>query len=375
MTRNDALKWALAGACLWATACGADAPGPAADPAADTTDVTASGDAALDAAAESDTVAATDAGVADGGAVAQADAGDASTCGCPTGQICDGDTCVAPPKPCGGDCPEGKVCDKKADGGKGVCKTPTCKLPTKFGPELQKMNTFKLFPTEQGCDLTDDGKADNSMGSLLALAGSAIEHSVSSGDVKLILKALPYKTDGTAFELRMLSASLDPSNKDCQFNEQICVYTISDANYDLAANTNDTCPAGASLKTATIKDGKLSGGGKGFGFAIPIPLSGVKLELPFENAQIEGLVQSASKWKSTGQGKLCGVIPKPALFAALELVPEEQLKGIGGKSGAKAFLNTLLVADIDLDGDGKLEGVSAGFSFTTIGAEVVGITP
>ena len=237
------------------------------------------------------------------------------------------------------------------------------------------MNTFKLFPSEQGCDLTDDGKPDNSMGALVALAGDAIEHSVTSGDVKLILEALPYHTDGKPFELRMLSASLDKSNEDCKFNEQICTYTISDANYDLKANNGGVCPPGASLKTATIVDGKLSGGGKGFGFTIPIPMGGVKLELPFENAMIEGQVQDKTTWKSTGLGKLCGVIPKPALFEALEHVPEEQLKSIGGKAGAKSLLDTLLVADIDLDGDGTPEGVSAGFSFTTIGAKVVGMTP
>ena len=364
MASKNPRRWGVL-ALLLLAACGTDATDAAGGQVADPTDTYAAADA----------TAAADAAESDAGAAVDMSAGDAATCGCPVGQICDGDTCVTAPPPCGGDCPEGQVCDALGNGGKGACKVPTCSLPKTFGPALQKMNTFKLFPTDQGCDLNGDGVADNSMGSLLGLAGNAIEHSVTSGDVKLILEALPYKTDGSPFELRMLSASLDASNAACLFNEQVCVYTISDANYDLAASTTGTCPPGASLKSATIVNGKLSGGGKGFGFSIPIPLGGVKLGLPFENAQIEGLVSNETTWNATGAGKLCGVIPKPALFAALEQVPEEQLKSVGGKAAAKALLDSLLKADIDLDGDGSFEGVSAGFSFTTIGAQAVGITP
>lgn len=143
------------------------------------------------------------------------------------------------------------------------------------------------------------------MGALQGLAGDAIKHSVTSGDVKLLFEALPYKTDGTPFELRMPSASLDASNPNCDFNGAICVYTVSDANYDLETK-GGTCPPGASLKTAVIEQGKLSGGGPGFGFKIPIPLGGVKLELPFENAHIEGVVVDGTTWQSTSEGKLCG---------------------------------------------------------------------
>ena len=129
------------------------------------------------------------------------------------------------------------------------------------------------------------------------------------------------------------------------------------------------------MKGATITGDKLLGGGKAYGFVIPIPVSGIKLEIPFSHARIEGTVTDKDTWKSTTDGKLCGVIPKKDLDKALDAVPEEQLKPIGGKEAAKNIHNSLLKPDIDLDEDGTNDGISAGFSFTTIGAKVVGITP
>lgn len=249
-----------------------------------------------------------------------------------------------------------------------------CTLPTKWGPALQKMASLALFAKGEGCDLDGDGKPDNQLGAIKGLAGKAIDHSVSSGDVKLVLEALPFATDGTPFELRMLSASLDATNTGCALNTEVCSYTVGTANYD-TTTVGGVCGPYTSLKSATIKSGQLAGGGNEFSFVIPIPLGDIKLEIPFHRARISGTVTGTTTWEATTDGKLCGVLPKAALLDALNKVPPEQLASIGGKEAALGLLDSLLPPDLDIDGDGTLDGVSAGFAFTSIGAKVTGISP
>ncbi len=261
-----------------------------------------------------------------------------------------------------------------ADGG-GVDANAPCTMPTSWGPALRKMSALELLAKGVGCDLTGDGKPENAMGALQAMAGNAIKHSVSSGDVKLILEAVPWKTDGSPIDLRMLSADVDDSNADCKFNEQVCKYTIGAVNYDKDGPKNGACPTTTSMKGATIGGGKLVGGGKDHSFVIPIPITNFKLEIPFVRARIEASVTDDTAWKSTKDGRLCGAIPQKSLHEALEKLPDKDLAALGGKDAVKGILDGLLKPDIDLDGDGTPEAISAGFAFETIGAEVVGITP
>ncbi len=287
-------------------------------------------------------------------------------------QVCKDEKCVD--KPCKDGCKAGQICKAEANAGKGECIDPACALPTKWGPNLAKLSMLNISDADKGCDLNDDAKPDNALGALKDLAGSQLTEAVEKGSVVIILEPTEYKTDGTKFGLDLLIGDVDDGNKDCDVTKATCNYTVTPKNWDQTVSAT-TCPAVVNFPKTTIKDGKMAAGGKDQVFDLKIPVTaGIEIEIKITQAQVRGDTADDKTWMSTKNGQICGVITKEALSAALDAVPEETLKDIGGKSAVQNILNNLLTPDIDTDGDDEADAISVALDFETIPANIVGLS-
>lgn len=301
------------------------------------------------------------------------------------------------PVPCDGKCPEAlcdtatNTCKVPCDGkcladescnAENKCVKQMCKDPT-FGTNLQKMSKIEIGVADDGCDLNDDGLADNALGKILkqlnflSKANDTLIEQIATGTLVLIFEPSAYKTDGTPFDMNLLLGDGDAAAGTCDYTTGACKYTVKKASYDLLAQVTGFCPALVNFGGATIKDLKLKAGSKEQKFALSFPISGIPLSLTISQAQVEGTVTTAEKWVDTKSGKVCGVIAKEDLEKAVDAVPDETILalGIGDKATVKALLQTIIQPDIDLDGDGVKDAVSIALKFESVEATVTGFTP
>lgn len=291
---------------------------------------------------------------------------------CTDKQNCINEKCVD--KPCKDGCKAGEICDTAADGGKGKCILPACALPDAWGPNLAKLSMLNISDADKGCDLNDDAKADNALGALKDLAGGQLVDAVKKGSIVIILEPAEYKTDGSEFGLDLLIGDLDDSNKECDVTTATCNYNVTPKNWDQTVSAT-TCPAVVNFPKATIKDGKLKAGGKDQVFDLKIPVTaGIEIQIKITQASVTGDVTDAKEWKTTKNGQICGVITKEDLDAAVDAIPEETLKDLGGKATVQNLLNSLLAPDIDTDGDDEADAISVALDFETIPGNVVGLS-
>lgn len=290
---------------------------------------------------------------------------------CTADQNCVAGACVD--KPCKDGCKAGEICDTKADGGKGKCLTPKCAMPTKWGPNTAKITKLNIAESDGGCDLNDDAVPDNALGALKDLAGSQLVDAVKKGSIVILLDAVDYKTDGNPFGLNLLIGDLDASNDKCDPTTAGCKYTVTPKNYDQTVDAA-ACPAVVNFPKTSIKTGKMTAGGKDQVFDLTIPVSGLEIKIKITQAQLKGDTKADDKWTETKNGKVCGVITKENLSQALDAIPEEQLKELGGKAAVQNILDSLLTADIDTDGDDEADAISVALDFETLPGEVVGLS-
>ena len=327
------------------------------------------------------TTPATDAGATTDTVGANQDAGTKKDAGppkvdpclkCTDKQNCVKEKCVD--KPCKDGCKAGEICDKAADAGKGKCILPACALPTTWGPNVAKLSVLAIADSKNGCDLNDDAVPDNALGALKEMAGGQLEDAVKKGSIVILLEPTEFKTDGSEFGLDLLIGDVDEANKECKITEDNCNYTVTPKNWDqtIAATT---CPAVVNFPKATIKDGKLAAGGKDQVFDLKIPVTaGIEIQIKITQASVTGVVTDDKDWKTTKQGKICGVITKDDLDSAVDAIPEETLASLGGKATVKSLIDSLLPPDIDTDGDDEADAISVALDFETIPGTVVGLT-
>lgn len=352
--------------------------GSGAGPAAATDTAVAADAAKTDTAAgvAADTVADTGPAAVDAAAEVAA-----PPCGgpCKADETCDAATnkCVAKPKVgCDPACKAGEFCDladKK-------CKAMTCKFPEKWGPDVQKISALSLAPAAEGCDLDGDGKVNNALTKALATfqkqANDGLDKGVKDGSLVIAMETAGFKSDGTEFTTNILVGDVDASNKTCDVVNDTanCKYTASINSYDFKAAT-PACPPVVSFPNFKVDKGAMTAGGPKQVFAFSLPITDIILTLKISQAKLQGEVAGTTKWEGTKKGLICGAVVKKDIEAAIDAVPDEQLAKLMDKATLKGLLATLLVPDIDVDGDGTKEAVSVAIKFETVGGQITGMTP
>lgn len=326
-----------------------------------------------------DTASSTDSGSTSGDTSGGSDATSTDSTGGSSDATSTADT-TQPPKPAGCDpaCKDGEFCDLMAK--PPVCKAQTCKLPSEWGPEIQKASKLAIPAGTVGCDLDGDGKPNNAVGAglaaLLKTANDALAKGVKDGSITILMETKKTATDGTDFAVNMLLGDLDPSNKDCDGTTASCKYTVSPNSYDVSKNA-EICPAFIAFPNAKIKEGKMTAGGKEQVFTLNLPLQGIILSLSISQATVEATVTTDPTWSASKDGLICGVITKDALGKAIDAIPEESIAslGLGNKDQVKALIGGFLKTDMDVDGDGTKDAYSVAIQWESVKGAITGMTP
>lgn len=301
---------------------------------------------------------------------------------CPA--VC-GDKACTPPED-SAKCPEdcvASVCPATCEAGKycnpatGDCITPTCAMPDLWSVDVQKIASWAVSPAGEGCDLNGDGTPDNQMAKILQFekdANKALQSDLVSGKSVTLFEAKQWNAAGTAFTIGLLRGKLDPIDAGCNLvsNSGNCAYQLFAANYAVAS-TEAACPVKATL-SSTVNGMDLLGTFTGKP-VLPVPMLNVPVDVPFALAQVSGTVVGPATWTVTIDGRLCGAVTKFDLGAAFDKLPEDAFPGVGAKAMAKALIINALTPDIDTDGDGVADAISASFDFGTVPGIITGIAP
>ena len=283
-----------------------------------------------------------------------------------------------------GDCDDGQPCttgDVCLGGqciGKKTGACPAC--PYDANPHANKVTVFQIGTSGhpgQGIDVDGDpdtcapstdcsGGIDNELGLLAPFLNSGVAEAVGNGYLTYVFEFQEFKDDGTPFTLIIHSAYIHKSNPDCDFQYDECLFYAVSETFDV-----DCTPKGE-FDNATVVDGHLSAGGKGYDFAVKTTLmTGGDLELGISNIQVEADIQMSQSGLQVHsmQGFLGGAVDKGELLMTIDSLPDDVFPL--DKETIKGLLDTLIVNDLDTDGNGFADSASAAIRFDTIPADLV----
>ena len=158
----------------------------------------------------------------------------------------------------------------------------------------------------------------------------------------------------------------------------MCTYTVSRLSYDPVS-------PGASCSTwLRVRDVKQTGGdlaspapGPGTDMVVPTDAGGWLLQLL--GTQLSAAVSSASaSGPGLGprlDGRLCAAVPKGDLLLVADTLPDDVAATYGGRDLVRTFIDGLIAADLDVDGDGKADAASVSLDWTAVPARIVGYSP
>jgi len=290
---------------------------------------------------------------------------------------CVGDTC-GPAL-----CDDGEACTIDDRCVAGACfggKTASCEActlePTTEANKIVSLLVMADGNPGSGLDIDDDpttcapstacgGGVDNELALLAAFVNPGIEASIEDGVVKWIVDLRLAKLDGTEFPIAIYDSGL--VDRSCDFQAERCEYNIAPLSLDAS------CDPYFRFGNARIEDGRLTAGGTGELINMVLPLQGGSLlAVTIAAARTEGSVTVDADGHITEiNGIIGGAIPKAQLIDAVESLDPSSfsLPGLTSEEAA-ALLDSLLTADIDLDGDGLPEAVSVAMRIQTIPASI-----
>jgi len=234
-----------------------------------------------------------------------------------------------------------------------------------FHDDAVKCNSVGLAPDDStGFDLNGDGAVDNALSAVASLVNTSIGDALLEGDLMLLFEFRgPLAGDSSIAAYQSVLAS---SNPDCDYQKETCTYAVKT---NSLIEENGICTPLVSMPV-TIDGGKLQGGGPGTNFPFEIPLGDAILDIELKDVMV-----SADLVKSQGQvialsGMIGGAVLEDDLVKALEQLPPDAL----GEAFTPAQVIGLLslLVDIDTDGDGTNDAVSAAILLEAIDANILG---
>ena len=254
-----------------------------------------------------------------------------------------------------------------------------CALPTVFGTagaggglqNVQKVSALKLAAKGVGCDLNGDGKPDNSLANLAGMVNGQLAQAVADGALVVLFEPTGYAHDGTAFQLRALSGTLDAASAGCNVAVAgaMCKFQASASNYDQTA-AGGTCPAVSVFQGGQIQQGgALKAGGPTSKFTLGLVAQGLALPIVLNGATLTGMAATAVQWQTTQQGMMCGYMKPADLDAMVAGLPPDLQSQFG------PLFKSLIKPDLDMDGNGAPESMSGALEFETVGAVITGVGP
>lgn len=295
------------------------------------------------------------------------------TCGdneCSPGEMCTADCGAEPVQPCGGPCPSAFACHEDSN----QCEVQTCVTPAKWASNnVQKVTAWAYSAKTEGCDLDGDGLPNNVLGKwpdLYKTTGAVIAEGIATGKLVMLFEAPAWNPDGKPFALRLLDGT--PASKPaCEMTNAGCAYLVKPASYDRAAPGLGACPPRAEFQTA------VSGGTLTATAAKSMDVHAALLDLEsvirMQGVQITAQVTGTDTWNATSSGRLCGYLTRADLDAAVDRIPAKSMAKLGDRATVKSLLGSIFKPDLDIDGDGTKDAISASFDFSTAAATITGV--
>ena len=237
---------------------------------------------------------------------------------------------------------------------------------------VQKVVTLAFGSKTEGCDLTGDGKIDNTMAGLGGIIGSKLQDAVNSDSIDMLFDPKSYVTDGTPFLFNLLLGQ-PATGSTCKNPTPGCEYEVKTSSYVNKTCDATGCDAMVNFPTATITGTALKATADKF--ALTLSISGAPLAVTISKVQLSGTVADATSWKSTKNGLLCGYVTDADLNAAIDALPASALSGFGGAATVKGLLPVLAPSDIASTPGGPKDAKSLGLKIETATATITGLAP
>lgn len=282
-------------------------------------------------------------------------------------------------------CDDGEACtidDRCVAGACFGAKTASCPFCTLEATDRANKITSLLVMADgqpgSGLDVDGDpgtcapandcgGGVDNALSILASLVNPGITDSIEDGVVKWVIDLRHATTDGAVFPLSIYDSGL-AFDESCDFQAAVCDYDVAALSFDAA------CDPYFLFDNARITNGRLTAGGNDQLISMVLPLvGGSLLAVTIASARTEATLTTDASGRITAiNGIIAGAIPKAQLIEAVrELDPANfSLPGFTPE-GAADLLDTLVIADIDLDGDGLAEAASVSMRISTIPARLI----
>jgi len=290
---------------------------------------------------------------------------------------------------CGGTCGEcvaGKSCDTKT----WQCVSGACKLPTSFPGEGFKIVMMKMGKdgnAGEALDIDDNaatcspagmcsGGRDNQFGALMkslapALGGSEpIQAAVESGDIMFLLELVNPKTDGTPFLGNMYRGAPVKPKDQCDFQTQVCDYMVSPESF-----VPETCLPLTAFDNVQMSGNVITAGGPEYKFSFPMILAmtgNQEFTIPATHAKLMAELTFDANGKIIEINGVIGcAVPKAEIKKIIEDTPAGSLPL--DKNLILQLIDLVVKSDIDANGDGIKESVSAGMKFKAIRGNIKGL--
>jgi uncharacterized Fe-S cluster protein YjdI len=280
----------------------------------------------------------------------------------------------------------GKSCDTKT----WQCVSGACKLPTSFPGEGFKIVMMKMGKdgnAGEALDIDDNaatcspagmcsGGRDNQFGALMkslapALGGSEpIQAAVESGDIMFLLELVNPKTDGTPFLGNMYRGAPVKPKDQCDFQTQVCDYMVSPESF-----VPETCLPLTAFDNVQMSGNVITAGGPEYKFSFPMILAmtgNQEFTIPATHAKLMAELTFDANGKIIEINGVIGcAVPKAEIKKIIEDTPAGSLPL--DKNLILQLIDLVVKSDIDANGDGIKESVSAGMKFKAIRGNIKGL--
>ena len=212
------------------------------------------------------------------------------------------------------------------------------------------------------------GDCENGLDNALSFAGEfindTIQQNIAAEDNTLLftVELIDPTWDGVPFTMKLYYSYLSPTNADCDFMQETCIYQAGTINFDALCNVQIT------FDNTTFEDGKLTAGGSGYIFPFQMSFAGGgDAELVLYTARVEGTLTFAEDGSIASMtGVFGGAVTKEDITDLVNAIAAEYFPGGQDMKDMILGMVPLMNNDIDLDGDGTTDGVSIGMVFDSI---------
>lgn len=213
---------------------------------------------------------------------------------------------------------------------------------------------------DPGCS----GGVHNALTIISTFANDSLADAIADGSLVVVLDIDSLSLN--PFGVTLYQGELDPENPECDLTAASCDYRVSPDTLD-----PDTCEPLVRL-SATRSGDRVVAGGPGTILSLDVPLGDAVLGLTLYDVRLEGTLVVEDGAVTSFDGILGGAVLKSDLRAALAALPADALPF--PPDTIAGLLDTLVVDDIDIDGDGEPDASSIGLPVAGIGGRITGVT-